>query len=149
MSNCPQLSIPPHLHLTWPSDQSDHSVSHPCLQVGPDLTITAPVAASHDPWSLSQDGNFLCYKGLLYIPDDQDIRLDILHSHPNPIWRDTPASPRPSRIFVGSSIGLKWLPSSLITFTRVRSAAIARPCITSHLALTSSSQLGNDLGTQS
>src|SRR5882724_1225967 len=37
--------------------------------------------ASPDPWSLSQDGDFLCYKGLLYVPDDQDVRLDILHSH--------------------------------------------------------------------
>src|SRR5882724_4202985 len=37
--------------------------------------------ASPDPWSLSQDGDFLRYKGLLYVPDNQDVRLDILHSH--------------------------------------------------------------------
>src|SRR5882724_10103178 len=37
--------------------------------------------ASPDPWSLSQDGDFLCYKGLLYVPDNQDVRLDILRSH--------------------------------------------------------------------
>src|SRR5882724_6631806 len=37
--------------------------------------------ASPDPWSLSQDGDFLRYKGLLYVPDNQEVRLDILHSH--------------------------------------------------------------------
>jgi len=34
-----------------------------------------------DPWLLSQDSDFLHYKGLLYVPDNQDIRLDIIHSH--------------------------------------------------------------------
>ncbi len=34
-----------------------------------------------DPWSLSKDGEFLLYKGALYVPDHQDIRLDVLHSH--------------------------------------------------------------------
>src|SRR5882724_6637643 len=33
-----------------------------------------------DPWSLSQDGDFLHYKGLLYVPNTPDIRLDILRS---------------------------------------------------------------------
>src|SRR5882724_7118858 len=37
--------------------------------------------ASTDPRSLSQDGDSLRHKRLLYVPDNQDIRLDILHSH--------------------------------------------------------------------
>src|SRR5882724_7555454 len=43
------------------------------LQVSPDSTTTVPAMASTDPWSLSQDGDFLCYKGLLYVPNNQDI----------------------------------------------------------------------------
>ena len=33
-----------------------------------------------DPWSLSPDGDFLCYKGQLYMPDHQATRLDVLRS---------------------------------------------------------------------
>ena len=33
-----------------------------------------------DPWSLSTDGDFLLYNGLYYVPDHQDVRLDILRS---------------------------------------------------------------------
>src|SRR5882724_2255506 len=51
------------------------------LRVSPDSTTTVPATASPDPWSLSQDGDFLRYKGLLYIPDNQEVRLDILRSH--------------------------------------------------------------------
>src|SRR5882724_7921747 len=54
-----------------------------CLQVGPELTTTVPATAATDPWSLSQDGDFLHYKGLLYVPNNQDVRLDILRSHHN------------------------------------------------------------------
>jgi len=50
------------------------------LRVSPDLTTIIPATASPDP-SLSQDGNFLHYKGLLYVPDNQDVQLDILRSH--------------------------------------------------------------------
>src|SRR5882724_1541332 len=52
-----------------------------CLQVGPDSTTTVPALASTDPCLLSQDGDFLHYKGLLYVPDNQEVRLDILRSH--------------------------------------------------------------------
>src|SRR5882724_6356082 len=51
------------------------------LRVGPDSTTTITAMASSDPWSLSQDGDFLRYKGLLYVPDNQDVRLEILRSH--------------------------------------------------------------------
>ena len=51
------------------------------LRVGPNLITTIPATASTDPLSLSQDGDFLCYKGLLYVPNNQDVRLDILCSH--------------------------------------------------------------------
>src|SRR5882724_2903900 len=51
------------------------------LRVGPDSTTTITAMASSDPWSLSQDGDFLRYKGLLYVPDNQDVQLDILRSH--------------------------------------------------------------------
>src|SRR5882724_5203647 len=44
-----------------------------CLRVGPDLITTIPAMASTDPWSLSQDGDFLRYKGLLYVLDNQDV----------------------------------------------------------------------------
>src|SRR5882672_81633 len=51
------------------------------LRVGPDSTTTgAPTVQLPDPWSLSQDGDFLCYKGQLYVPDHQATRLDVLHS---------------------------------------------------------------------
>src|SRR5882724_1059400 len=36
------------------------------------------------------------------------------------VWPDTPASPRPSRIYITSSTGHEWLPSSLTTSTHVR-----------------------------
>src|SRR5882672_11334693 len=51
------------------------------LRVGPDLTTTVkPAVQLPDPWSLSQDGNFLCFKGQLYVPDHQATRLDVLRS---------------------------------------------------------------------
>src|SRR5882672_11333862 len=52
-----------------------------CLRVGPDLTTTIkPAVQMPDPWSLSQDGNFLCLKGQLYVPDHQATCLDVLRS---------------------------------------------------------------------
>src|SRR5882724_10702602 len=55
-----------------------------CQRVSPDSTIMVPsTVSSPDPWSLSEDGKFLCFKGLLYVPNSQDIQLAILHSHPN------------------------------------------------------------------
>src|SRR5882724_7275647 len=65
------------------------------------------------------------------------------------IWLDTLASPRRLRPSVISSIGPGWSLSSPTTFTCVQSAVAASPSITSPLALTNSSQLANDLGTQS
>src|SRR5882724_11490603 len=53
-----------------------------CLRVGPDLNTLVPSTPSPgDPWSLSKDGDFLRYKELLYVPDNQDVQLDILRSH--------------------------------------------------------------------
>src|SRR5882672_10683606 len=56
-----------------------------CLRVGPDSTTTvAPMVPLPDPWSLSQDSDFLCYKGQLYVPNHQATRLDVLcscHDH--------------------------------------------------------------------
>ena len=54
-----------------------------CLRVSPDPTPTVLPPNSGDPWSISQDGDFLHYKGLLYVPDNQDVQLDILHSDHN------------------------------------------------------------------
>src|SRR5882724_8919017 len=52
------------------------------LRVGPDSTTSVPSTPSPgDPWSLSKDGDFLRYKELLYVPDNHDVRLDILRSH--------------------------------------------------------------------
>src|SRR5882672_2933484 len=51
------------------------------LHVGPDSTTTvASTVQLPDPWSLSQDGDFLHYKGQLYVPDHQATRLDVLRS---------------------------------------------------------------------
>src|SRR5467141_1786184 len=51
------------------------------LRVGPESTMTtAPIVQLPDPWSLSQDGDFLCYKGQLYVPEHQATRLDVLRS---------------------------------------------------------------------
>jgi len=36
-----------------------------------------------DPWSLSQDDDFLLYKNLLYVPNNKDVQLDVLQSHYN------------------------------------------------------------------
>jgi len=42
------------------------------LQVGLDsTTMVAPNVQLADSWSLSQDGDFLCYKGQLYMPNHQ------------------------------------------------------------------------------
>src|SRR5882672_9513528 len=51
------------------------------LRVGPDSTTpVVPMVQLPDPWSLSQDGDFLRYKGQLYVPDHQATRLDVLRS---------------------------------------------------------------------
>jgi len=47
------------------------------------------------------------------------------------VWQDTPASPRPSRIYVASYTGHEWSCSSLTTSSRVLSAVAASPSITS------------------
>ena len=36
---------------------------------------------SGEAWSLSQDGKYLLYKGAVYVPDHQDIRLEVLRSY--------------------------------------------------------------------
>ena len=36
---------------------------------------------SDDPWTLSKDGEFLLFKGALYVPDHADVCLDVLHSY--------------------------------------------------------------------
>jgi len=76
-----------------------------CLQVSPDSITTISAMAPPDPWSLSQDGDFLHYKGLLYIPDNQGVRLDILHSHHDHRLAGHLASPRQSRISIANSTG--------------------------------------------
>jgi len=43
------------------------------LRVGPDSTTTILAMAPPDPWSLSQDGDFFATKGLLYVPDNQEV----------------------------------------------------------------------------
>src|SRR5882672_2842603 len=51
-----------------------------CLQVGPDSTTTvAPMVKLPDLWSLSQDGDFLCYKGQLYVPNHHSIQMFLPH----------------------------------------------------------------------
>src|SRR5882724_9167507 len=119
-----------------------------CLQVGPDSTTTVPATASPDPWSLSRDGDFLRYKGLLYVPDN---RSDWTSSAliMTIAWPDTLASPRRSRTSVVSSTGPEWSPLSPTTSTHVWCAVAASPSITSPLALIISSRLANDHGTQS
>ena len=45
------------------------------------LRLCQPCPDSTDnPWLLSKDGEFLLFKGALYVPDHADICLDILHS---------------------------------------------------------------------
>jgi Integrase zinc binding domain/Integrase core domain len=39
-----------------------------------------PPNAKPDPWSLGEDGKMLLYKQCTYVPDHNDIHLDILHS---------------------------------------------------------------------
>ena len=34
-----------------------------------------------DPWLLSKDGEFLLFKGALFVPDHADVRLDVLRSY--------------------------------------------------------------------
>src|SRR5467141_1975104 len=56
-----------------------------CLRASPYSTTTVvPNVQMADPWSLSPDGDFLCYKGKLYVPDYQATQLDVLcscHDH--------------------------------------------------------------------
>jgi len=43
-----------------------------CLRAGPDsTTVVAPNVQMANPWSLSPDSDFLCYRGQLYVPDHQ------------------------------------------------------------------------------
>jgi len=119
------------------------------LRVGPDSTTTIPATASTDLWSLSQDGDFLHYKGLLYVPDNQDIHWTSFAPTTTIAWLDILASPRRSRTSVVSSIGPEWSPSLLTTSTHVQSAVAESPSTTSHLALIDSSQSVNDPGTLS
>ena len=42
-------------------------------QPHPDLT--------DNPWSLSKDGEFLLFKGALFVPDHVDVHLDVLRSY--------------------------------------------------------------------
>src|SRR5882672_1379480 len=55
------------------------------LQAGLDsTTAVAPNVQMANPWSLSPDGDFLCYRGQLYVPDHQATQLDVLcscHDH--------------------------------------------------------------------
>src|SRR5882724_10192803 len=51
------------------------------------------------------------------------------------IWRDTLASPRPSRTYIASSTGHEWSHSSPTTSTHVRSAVAESPSTISPLAL--------------
>jgi len=124
---------------TWSPNQPDPTIHLTRLQVGPDSTTTVPATASPDPWSLSQDGDFLCYKGLLYVPDNQDVRLDILRSHHDHRLAGHPGITKHSRTSVVSSIGPEWSPSSPTTSTRAWSAVTASPSITSPMAPTDSS----------
>src|SRR5882672_1487163 len=51
------------------------------LRVSPDSTTTVkPDFLMPDPWSLSPDSNFLCFKGQLDMPDHQAPQLDVLRS---------------------------------------------------------------------
>ena len=34
-----------------------------------------------NPWTLSKDGEFLLFKGALYVPDHADVHLDVLRSY--------------------------------------------------------------------
>ena len=34
--------------------------------------------STDDPWSLSKDGEFLLFKGALFVPDHADVHLDVL-----------------------------------------------------------------------
>jgi len=86
-----------------------------------------------------QDGDFLCYKGQLYVPDHQATRLDVLHSchdhaHRSPGITKTIKNIRrhvywPKMVaFVTDYIHFLW-----------QSVAAASPYIISHLALIVSS----------
>ena len=37
--------------------------------------------STDDPWSLSKDGEFLLFKGALFVPDHADVHLDVLRSY--------------------------------------------------------------------
>jgi len=60
--NRPNRSVSPHTSMSQPDSTTTS-------QLWPHLTL-----------SLSQDGDFLPYKGLFYVPTNQDIQLDILCS---------------------------------------------------------------------
>jgi len=103
------------------------------LRVGPDSTTTIPATASTDLWSLSQDGDFLHYKGLLYVPTIRTSDWTSFAPTTTIAWLDILASPRRSRTSVVSSIGPEWSPSLLTTSTHVQSAVAESPSTTSHL----------------
>src|SRR5882724_11275877 len=105
--------------------------------------------ASPDPWSLSQDGDFLHYKGLLYFPDDQDVLLDILCSH-----HEHRLAGHPGITKTIKNIRCQFYWPQMVTFVTdyIHSCLVCsrhKSSITSHLAPIDSSPSASDLGTQS
>ena len=43
--------------------------------------VRQPPIMSGNAWSLSPDGEFLLYKGVVYVPNHQDVQLDVLCSY--------------------------------------------------------------------
>jgi len=68
------------------SSLSNMSPSRPIAQSHLTRLRVGPTRHHHssygppDPWSLSQDGDSFV-QGMLYVPDNQEVRLDILRSH--------------------------------------------------------------------
>jgi len=119
------------------------------LRVGPDSTTTTTATALPDPWSLSQDGDFLHYKGLLYVPDNQDVQLDILRSH-----HDHHLAGHPGITKTIKSIHHQFYWPLMVTFITdyIHSCSVCSHSKSLHhkpLALIIFSRSMNDLGTRS
>ena len=104
---------------------------------------------SGDAWSLSQDGEFLLYKGWYTFPTTKMSDLMSFVPTMTIIWLDIQVLVRPSPTFDGNSTGPTLFDLLQTTFDLAQLAIETSPSITSHSGPIDSSPSLFDLGTPS
>ena len=86
-----------------------------------------------DPWLLSKDGEFLLFKGALFVPDHADVQLDVLDPITTIALRGTQAWGKRLVTSDASSTGPDWSDLSPTMCGPAPLVAEANPSITSLL----------------